>query len=70
MAPTLTSGLPSTQPSCRGRADDCIARMMRKSNHVRAPSDAALLLLWGVWLLVRHALSRCAAGGLATAWPG
>ena len=39
------SASPRTQPSCRGRADDCIARMMRKSNHARSPSDAALLLL-------------------------
>ena len=27
------------------RADDCMDRMMRKSNHARSPSDAALLLL-------------------------
>jgi hypothetical protein len=39
-----TAGSPRNHPSCRGRADDCIARMMRKSNHVRSPSDAALLL--------------------------
>lgn len=32
------------KPSCRGRADDRMARMMRKSNHARSPSDAALLL--------------------------
>jgi hypothetical protein len=36
---------PRTHPSCRGRADDCMARMMRKSNHARSPLDAALLLL-------------------------
>jgi hypothetical protein len=37
--------MPRTQPSCRGRADDRMARRMRKSNPVRSPSDAALLLL-------------------------
>ena len=41
----LTAGSPRTQPSCLGRADDCVARMMRKSNHARSPSDAALFLL-------------------------
>ena len=37
--------MPRTQPSCRGRPDDCMARMMRKSNRARSTSDAALLLL-------------------------
>ena len=37
--------LPRTRSSYRGWASDCIARMMRKSNHARPPSDAALLLL-------------------------
>ena len=36
---------PRTQPSCRGRLDDCMARMMRTSNRARSTSDAALLLL-------------------------
>jgi len=36
--------LPRTQPSCRGRPDDCMARMMRKSNRARSTSDAALSL--------------------------
>ena len=34
------AGSPRTQPSCRGRTDDCIARMMRKSTtrgHLRTP---------------------------------
>jgi hypothetical protein len=35
-------------------ADGCIARMMRKPNRARLASDAALLLLWGSGLLVRH----------------
>jgi hypothetical protein len=35
----------SPQPSCRGPADECMARMMRKSNRARSTSDAALLLL-------------------------
>jgi len=34
-----------TQPSCRGRADDCMARMMHKSNRARSTSEAALLLI-------------------------
>jgi hypothetical protein len=33
-------------------ADDCIARMMRKANRAMLISDAALLLLWGIGLLV------------------
>jgi hypothetical protein len=37
--------MPRTQPSCRGRPDDCIARMMRKSNRARSTSDAALWLI-------------------------
>jgi hypothetical protein len=41
----LAAPLPRTRPSSRGWADDCIAWMMRKSNHVRSPSDAALLLI-------------------------
>ena len=40
----LTTPLPRTQPSCRGRPDDCMARMMRKSNRARSTSDAALSL--------------------------
>ena len=39
---------PRTQSSWRGRSDDCIARMMRKSNRARSTSDAALCLLWGI----------------------
>jgi len=39
-----TIPLPRTQPSDRGRLDDCMARMMRKSNRKRATSDVALLL--------------------------
>ena len=39
------AALPRTQPSCRGRADGCIARMMRKPNRARSTSDASLLLL-------------------------
>jgi len=38
---------PRTQPSCRRRADDCIARMMRKPNHARLTAAVALLLLIG-----------------------
>jgi hypothetical protein len=41
----LAAGLPRNQPSRRGRADDCMARTTRKSNHLRLPSDGALLLL-------------------------
>jgi hypothetical protein len=41
-------------------ADGCIARMMRKPNRARLASDAALLLLWGSGLLVRHG---CSNGG-------
>ena len=44
-ARTRVIAMPRTDPSSRGRTDDCIARMMRKSNHVRSPPDAALLLL-------------------------
>jgi hypothetical protein len=36
--------LPRTGPSGRGRADDCIALTMRKSNGARSTSGAALLL--------------------------
>ena len=32
---------PRTQPSCPGRPDDCMARMMRKSNLPRSTSDVA-----------------------------
>jgi hypothetical protein len=49
--------MPRTQPPCRRRPADCMARMMRKSNRARSPSDAALLLLSDIWLLVRHAPS-------------
>lgn len=45
--PFRAIGMPRTQPSCRGRTDDCIARMMRTSNQARSPSDASLLLLQG-----------------------
>ena len=34
-APTGTSAWPRTQPSARGRADDCIPLTMRKSNRAR-----------------------------------
>ena len=50
--------LPRTQPSCRGRADDCMARMMRKSNGAGSSSEAALLLLQDIGLLVRHDLDH------------
>jgi hypothetical protein len=40
-----------------------MARMMRKSNRARSTSDAALLLLWGICLLVCHELD---GGGLLT----
>ena len=49
---------PRTQPSCRRRPDDCIARMMRKPNRARSTSDAALLLLKRIGLLVRHGHSN------------
>jgi hypothetical protein len=39
-------------------ADGCIARMMRKPHAARLASDAALLLLSGVGLLVCHEGSR------------
>ena len=39
------AGSPRAQPSCRGRPDDCMARMMRKPNRARSTSDAASLLL-------------------------
>jgi hypothetical protein len=42
---TRATATPRTQPSCRGRPDHCMARMMRKSNRVSSTSDAALLLL-------------------------
>jgi hypothetical protein len=51
-------------------ADGCLARMMHKPNGTRLTPDAALLLLWGIGLLVRHALSSLAAPGGTTAWPG
>jgi hypothetical protein len=50
--------MPRTQPSCRGRPDDCMARMMRKSNRVRSKSDAALLLLSDIRLPVCHGRER------------
>jgi hypothetical protein len=40
----LTAGSPRTQPSGRGRPDDCMARIIRKSNRARSTSNAALLL--------------------------
>jgi hypothetical protein len=36
-------------------ADGCTTGMMRKANGGRVTSDAALLLAWGIALLVRHA---------------
>ena len=39
-----TVAMPRIQRSRRARADDCMARMMRKSNGARSPSDAPLLL--------------------------
>jgi len=38
--------------------DGCIARMMRKPNRARSTSEAALLLLQGVGLLVCHESDR------------
>jgi hypothetical protein len=48
-------------------ADGCIARMIRKTNRARLTSDAALLLLSGIGLLVCHESShdaRAAAKGV------
>jgi hypothetical protein len=36
---------PRSQPSASGPPDECMARMIRKSNRARSTSDAALLLL-------------------------
>jgi hypothetical protein len=41
---------PRTQPSCRMRADACVTGMIHKSNRSRLTSDAARLLLEGIWL--------------------
>jgi hypothetical protein len=53
----LEGGRPRTQRSWRRATDGCIARMMRKPNRPTATSDAALLLLKGIGLLVRHGSS-------------
>jgi hypothetical protein len=50
----------ATHPAVSTRAaDGCIARMMQW-NRARSTSDAALLLLYGIGLLVRHARDRAA----------
>ena len=45
--------MPRTQLSCRAQ-DGCVARMMRKPRRATLTADAALLLSWGMGLLVRH----------------
>jgi hypothetical protein len=50
-------------------ADGCIAQMMRKPNRAGLTSDAALLLLWGVGLLVRHVCRVPFAGSYDPVWP-
>ncbi len=64
--PWPACAMPRTQPSCRGRADDCMARMMRKSNHARSPSDAALLLCRAsdCWFATHAIASPVTGGGL------
>jgi hypothetical protein len=71
-ARTRVIAMPRTQPSWRGPADDCMARMMRKSNRARSISDAALLLLQDIWLLVRHVPDHAdeVDGTIASASPG
>jgi hypothetical protein len=49
------SGLPRAQQSRRARRDDWIARTMHKRDRAKLPAVAALLLFWGVRLLVCHA---------------
>ena len=39
-------------------ADDCIHRMMREANRAMLMSDAALLLTYGIGVVVRHGSSR------------
>jgi hypothetical protein len=61
-----TCVLPRTHPSCRGRADDCIARMMRKSNRARSTSVEAPFTWFNAGAAPRRAAPRRPA--IAHAW--
>jgi hypothetical protein len=47
--------MPRIQESRPTRRDGCLAREMRKPNRATRTAAGALLLFWGLRLLVRHA---------------
>ena len=52
--------MPRTEESRRAWRDGCIAREMRKPNRPTRTAAGALLLFWGLRLLVRHACDHAA----------